>query len=117
MNKIKQALARLTSAIEEHKPIAVFGLFSGGHDSFTASYIASQHPAFTSIVHINTGIGIPLTRDYVYKTVQTRKWPFLEYKATKNVQADGTPDPQIYADIVRKYGFPGIVLHTRHPAE
>jgi len=110
-NLIEQALARLSSAIEKHKPIAVFGLFSGGHDSFTASYIASLHPAFTAAVHINTGTGIPLTRDYVYKTANARKWKFLEYKATENTNAKGEPDPQIYADIVRQFGFPGPFGH------
>lgn len=110
-DQIEQALSRLSAAIEKHKPIAVFGLFSGGHDSFCASYIASLHPAFTSVVHINTGVGIPGTRDYVYKTAQSREWPLLEYKATENVRADGAPDPQIYADIIRQHGFPGPFGH------
>ena len=111
-DQINEALNRLSSAIEEYKPIAVFGLFSGGHDSFCASYIASLHPSFTAAVHINTGVGIPGTRDYVYKTAQTRGWPLREYKATENTRSDGSLDPQIfYADIVRKFGFPGPFSH------
>lgn len=105
--KITIALRRLDAAIEQHKPIAVFGLFSGGHDSFSACYIASQHPAFTAAVHINTGTGIKATRDYVIKTCADRGWNLLEYKAAENVNAKGEPDPQIYADLVRRDGFPG----------
>lgn len=104
---IRESLSRLSSAIEDLKPIAVFGLFSGGHDSFCASYIASLHPQFTAVVHINTGVGVAATREYVRRTAAAREWQLLEYKASENVRADGKADPQIYADIVRKHGFPG----------
>lgn len=109
--QIHIALDRLDKAIAEHEPIAVFGLFSGGHDSFCSTYIASLHPAFTGAVHINTGTGIAETRNYVRRTCEKRNWPLFEYKAIENTKADGTPDPQIYADIVRKHGFPGAFSH------
>lgn len=105
--KIAVALGRLDAAIQDLKPIAVFGLFSGGHDSFSARYVASQHPAFTAAVHINTGIGIRGTRDYVVETCKNRKWKLLEYKAVENVGKNGNPDPQVYDDFVRRHGFPG----------
>lgn len=104
------AQARIQRAFE-HKPIAVFGLFSGGHDSFCSAYMASLHPAFTGIVHINTGFGIEATRDYVRDTCARRNWPLLEYKASENVNARGVPDPQCYEDLVREFGFPGPVGH------
>jgi 3'-phosphoadenosine 5'-phosphosulfate sulfotransferase (PAPS reductase)/FAD synthetase len=110
-DRIKQAVDRLASAVTEFEPIAVFALFSGGHDSFSSSYIASLSASFSGAVHINTGIGIPGTRDYVRDTANARGWRLLEYKATENVKADGTPDPQIYADIVRAHGFPGPFGH------
>lgn len=109
--KILIASQRLDLVIQRFKPIAVFGLFSGGHDSFSATYIASQHPAFTAAVHINTGIGVAATREYVHETCATRRWKLLEYKASENVNAKGESDPQIYADIVRKHGFPGPGSH------
>ena len=106
-SKITLALQRLDAVIQEHKPIAVFGLFSGGHDSFSATYVASQHPAFTAAVHINTGIGVAATREYVRQTCADRGWKLLEYAAAENVNAKGESDPQIYAELVRKEGFPG----------
>lgn len=105
--KIQSALDRLDTAIRTYKPIAVFGLFSGGHDSFSAAYVASMHPAFTAAVHINTGIGIRATREYVIQTCVDRNWKLLEYKATENVNAKGALDPQVYGDLVKRDGFPG----------
>lgn len=105
------ALARLDKAIANYNPIAVFGLFSGGHDSLSATYIASLHPSFTAAVHINTGIGVDATRDFVRATCESQQWPLLEYKATENHKADGTPDPMVYEDLVSKYGFPGPPSH------
>ncbi len=109
--KIQTALERVSSAIHATKPIAVFGLFSGGHDSVTATTIASLHPSFTSAVHINTGIGIARTRQYVRETAALKSWPLAEYEAAKNVNAKGKPDPQIYRTIVLKHGFPGAFAH------
>lgn len=105
--KANIALARITAAIARTKPIAVFGLFSGGHDSATATTIASLHPRFTSAVHINTGIGIARTRQYVRETAALKGWKLTEYEAAKNVNGKGQPDPQIYRDLVLKWGFPG----------
>ena len=109
--KIQSAIQRITAAVEATKPIAVFGLFSGGHDSVTATTIASLHPRFTSAVHINTGIGVARTRQYVRETSALKGWPLAEYEAAKNVNGRGKPDPQIYRDIVLKLGFPGAHGH------
>ena len=73
------ALSTLSEAVDRFKPKSVFGLFSGGHDSLTATYIASLHPSFTAAVHINTGIGIEATRDFVRNTCANRNWKLLEY--------------------------------------
>lgn len=111
--KIAVAVNRLDSAIKDLKPIAVFGLFSGGHDSFSASFVASQHPSFTSIVHINTGIGIEATRDYVRDTCAARKWKLIELKAAENKNSSGLDDPQIYDDLILAHGFPGPGHHGK----
>ncbi len=108
---IDQALLRLDGAVQSMRPIAVFGLFSGGHDSFSACYVASLHPKFTAAVHINTGIGIEATRDYVIETCRARQWKLLEYKAVENLGRNGEPDPQVYDDLVRREGFPGPAGH------
>jgi len=109
--KVKIALSRITAAIEATKPIAVFGLFSGGHDSVTATTIASLHPSFTCAVHINTGIGIRRTRQYVLETAILKGWRLKEYKAVDNVNSKGQPDPQIYRTLVLNHGFPGPNSH------
>lgn len=107
------AYARLDKAIRMIDPIAVFGLFSGGHDSFSSAFVASQHPRFTAAVHINTGIGIEATSEYVRQTCRDRSWPLLEYFAASNVNAKGYPDPQLYDDLVRDFGFPGPAKHGK----
>lgn len=109
--KVEIALERIDAAVRELKPIAVFGLFSGGHDSFSATYCASLHPSFTAAVHINTGIGVKATRDYVRETCRNRGWKLLEYAAAENVNAKGEPDPQIYREMVIRDGFPGPAGH------
>lgn len=105
--KIWIACERVKKVIDDYKPIAVFGLFSGGHDSFSSTYIASRCEGFTAAVHINTGIGIEATRQFVRTTCAERGWPLQEYHAKENCRADGTSDPQNYEKLVMKHGFPG----------
>ncbi len=110
---INIAYERIDRVIRELDPIAVFGLFSGGHDSFSSTFVASQHPKFTAAVHVNTGIGIEATREYVRQSCRDRNWPILEYSAAENTLANGEPDPQIYDDLVREHGFPGPGHHGK----
>lgn len=110
-DKFAAAVARIESAVRAFEPIAVLGLFSGGHDSFCATYAASMHPAFSGAVHINTGTGIEATREYVIETAQRRGWDLLEYKAEENTYVDGRPNPQLYDALVRRDGFPGPAGH------
>lgn len=98
-----QALALIDEAVRKYRPRAVLSLFSGGHDSLTATAIATKHPAFTSVVHINTGIGIEQTREFVRNTCKEQGWPLKEYFA----QACG----QDYREMVLKNGFPGPYGH------
>lgn len=109
--KLQQAIERVNAAIAEYKPIAVFGLFSGGNDSLPATFIASQSSQFDGVVHINTGIGVEATRDFVRQTCADRGWKLLEYKAMENTRADGTPDPMDYEAMCLGNGFPGPGVH------
>jgi 3'-phosphoadenosine 5'-phosphosulfate sulfotransferase (PAPS reductase)/FAD synthetase len=104
---IARAKSRIEEAIQEWKPVAVYGMFSGGHDSLTATYIASLVDGFTAAAHINTGIGVPQTREFVIETCRKRGWLLKHYKAIENTTAKGLPDPQVYAELVRRFGFPG----------
>ena len=112
-DKLREARGILETAIELHSPKHIFGLFSGGHDSVTVTHFAARalRERMTGVVHINTGIGIPETREYVREICKLYFWDLLEYKATENVNAKGAPDPMIYEDIVMKDGFPGAYAH------
>lgn len=115
--KIGVSVQRVMRAVELHRPIAVYGLFSGGHDSFCGTYIASKIPIKNQIpfsaVHINTGIGVELTRQYVRDTCSRNGWPLREFRAADNLNGNGKPDPQIYEELVLKYGFPGPGHHGK----
>jgi 3'-phosphoadenosine 5'-phosphosulfate sulfotransferase (PAPS reductase)/FAD synthetase len=87
----------IDSAVQQFQPSHVFAMFSGGHDSLTSTHLAAQHPSFSGAVHINTGIGIEETRDFVRDTCRSQGWPLLEY----------TPDGQSWEDICLKGGMPG----------
>jgi 3'-phosphoadenosine 5'-phosphosulfate sulfotransferase (PAPS reductase)/FAD synthetase len=110
--KIRTALALLNSAVKQYKPKMVVGLMSGGDDSIPACYVASLHPQFSGILHVNTGIGIEATREHVRKVCAERGWKLWEYKASEDCKADGTPAPKNYDEIVLKYGFPGPSDHS-----
>ena len=91
----------------------VVGLFSGGHDSLTATHLASRHPRFSFACHINTGIGVEETREFVRETCRDWGIELREYRAEDYIGGDGQPCPQRYTDFVFKYGFPGPGQHHR----
>lgn len=111
--KLEQARQWIEKAIEQHKPAHIFGLYSGGHDSGSVTHFAAAvlGDRMAGVVHINTGIGIEQTRQHVRKVCDIYGWDLLEYKATENTRADGTPDPIIYEDLVKRHGFPGAFGH------
>lgn len=96
-------------AIDEYDPRAVFAMYSGGHDSLVMTHHVMQQHAedVDAVAHINTGIGIPKTREFVRETVDEFGWPFEEYHAHDYTRKDGTPDPQVYERMVMRFGFPG----------
>lgn len=102
---ISRATRIIDVAIRWHKPVKVFAMFSGGHDSICAAHVASQHPQFAGCVHVNTGIGIEQTREFVRKTCKDFGWPLLEYRAED--------EGQRYEDLVMEYGFPGPFHHRK----
>ena len=112
-SSVQAAHAIIDEAIRLYQPVAVVGLFSGGHDSLTACHVAAQHPAFTGCLHIGTGIGIPETEQFVVSTCERERWDLGIYRAVENTRADGTPDPQVWEDMVREYGFPGPGMHWK----
>jgi 3'-phosphoadenosine 5'-phosphosulfate sulfotransferase (PAPS reductase)/FAD synthetase len=96
----------LDIAVRRHKPVAICGMFSGGHDSLCAVHMASQLPGFTGAVHINTGIGIEQTREFVRQTCRDQCWPLLEIRAKEDMGQD-------YDALVLDHGFPGPFHHRK----
>lgn len=107
VSKIQTSLDEIDRAVRELRPIMLVGLFSGGNDSLACCHVASLHPSFSGILHVNTGIGIEDTRTFVRDTCKRQGWRLWEYKASENRMADGTPDPMDYDTMVIRYGFPG----------
>lgn len=102
---VEESLGIIDAAIAAHKPSHVFAMFSGGHDSLTATAITARHPRFAGAVHINTGIGIEETREFVRATCEKHGWPLLEY---------GPPEAlgqKSYRELVLEFGFPGPAQH------
>lgn len=98
---ISAAADVIASAIQEHNPIKVFALVSGGNDSTVASHLACEFgPRLDALVHINTGIAVPETLDYVRSFASWLEVPLIEKSA-----------PRSYEDLVMKYGFPGPAAH------
>lgn len=111
--KLDSAQKYIETAVDQYNPEHIFGLFSGGHDSASVTHFAARMlgDRLTGVVHVNTGIGIPETRQYVRETCERYEWPLLEYKATENTNAKGEPDPIIYEELVKAHGFPGAFGH------
>jgi 3'-phosphoadenosine 5'-phosphosulfate sulfotransferase (PAPS reductase)/FAD synthetase len=101
----------ITNAANYYNLDAVYSLFSGGSDSLCATYIASHHPLFKGVVHIDTGIGIPEVQEYVKETCDRFKWNLRIYEAMKYTTAKGELKPQDYNELVKSMGFPGPAGH------
>jgi len=71
----------IEQAVEQYQPAAVLGLFSGGHDSICSTFLAAQHPLFRGVLHVNTGIGIEETREYVRAICDRYGWSLIEARA------------------------------------
>jgi 3'-phosphoadenosine 5'-phosphosulfate sulfotransferase (PAPS reductase)/FAD synthetase len=113
MTLIEEAHAIFNRAYEEHEPKAVFLLTSGGNDSAVPLHLFKDDPRVTAAVHIDTGIKVPEVEPHVQRVCDQYGLKLLVYRAVENTQADGTPDPQVYEEIIRKHGFPGPAQHSR----
>jgi hypothetical protein len=94
----------LAAACAERDPMVITAAFSGGDDSLAALHIAArfarEHGYQFEALHLDTGIGIPDTQEYVIRHCQEHNFPLHIYRAAENTYADGRPDPKIYEDLV-----------------
>lgn len=98
--KVESALSVIDDAVKEYKPRKVYALFSGGHDSLTITSVAHKYPQIDGVIHINTGIGIPETNQFVRDTCKEQGWPLHELRSAWD-----------YLQLIIKHGFPGPASH------
>jgi 3'-phosphoadenosine 5'-phosphosulfate sulfotransferase (PAPS reductase)/FAD synthetase len=113
-----EALATLDGVVERNDPGHVYALFSGGTDSLCSTHLASRHPRFTGVVHVNTEIGIEATRGFVRSACAAYGWPLTEpypprppFK-DRHGQPWGEAGQTAYEALVLRWGFPGPRGHT-----
>lgn len=87
-------------AVEQYKPVATYVGFSGGNDSRAVVDWMMENVDGCQPFHINTGIGIEQTREYVRDTASDKKWKLVEIRAKEDCGQD-------YDELCRKHGFPG----------
>jgi 3'-phosphoadenosine 5'-phosphosulfate sulfotransferase (PAPS reductase)/FAD synthetase len=103
--RVQEARAVLEHAYLFHRASGVWSMFSGGDDSLATAIVTSQALGFRGCVHLDTGIGIPETREFVQETCRAQGWPLLVYRA-KDYGQD-------YERLAVEYGFPGPAAHWR----
>lgn len=101
----------LDEAYERFQPVGVYACFSGGHDSLTASHIAHawgrERGVTVWTAHINTGIGVPATNEFVRRTCREKGWPLRE------VHPPVSYDELVLDEDDRYFGgFPGPGAHS-----
>lgn len=101
---LKDALAVIDRVCVEHSVWGLVPLFSGGHDSYCACYVASKHKRFKGeVFHIDTGIGSEKTKRFVQQVCDDEGWRLRVYKSTN-------PNDS-YEALIRRAGFPGPSMH------
>ncbi len=98
---IDAAAQTISDAIDEIQPVKVYALISGGNDSTCVSHLAAIYgPRLDALVHINTGIGIEASRDFVRSYAQFLELPLIEKHP-----------PKTYEELILEHGFPGPAAH------
>jgi 3'-phosphoadenosine 5'-phosphosulfate sulfotransferase (PAPS reductase)/FAD synthetase len=92
----------LTAHFSEHRVAARVILFSGGNDSTVLAHL--MKPYATHAAHINTGIGIEETRQFVRDTCEAWGLPLIER---------GPDEKDSYRTLVLDQGFPGPAQHFK----
>jgi len=80
--------------------VSSYALFSGGHDSLVSTHKAIEDGDADTVAHIDTGIGIPQTQEFVKETCEKHGWD-LEVVSS---EFD-------FEDIVIEEQFPGPAVH------
>lgn len=94
------------AALSAFAPAYTFVCMSGGDDSLVTTHwmMGNIHPC--NVFHINTGIGIEATREFVRSTCAGQGWPLTEIRAKEDCGQD-------YDELVLEHGFPGPGMHYK----
>lgn len=98
--KIDDAIRIIDDSMVGKESMGLYSMFSGGHDSLVATHVASHHPLFAGVIHLDTTTGLPETRKFVEETCAELGWalhvgrPYLPYES-----------------YLVKFGFPGPAMH------
>ena len=99
-------------AIEEHRPIRTFCLFSGGSDSLVVAHRCRDY--YDELVHIDTGTAVPGVLDHVKKCADDLGKPLRvlsqDFDAFRLLVLGGTDWNGRKWDVL---GFPGPAQHPR----
>jgi len=94
-------MARITETRNGgHCEFEHYALFSGGHDSLVATHKALSEGDAECVLHIDTGIGIPETKEYIRDVVDRFEWPFVSVTSGHD-----------YEEVVLENQFPGPAVH------
>lgn len=96
----------IDTAIGQYRPRAIYVGFSGGPDSLAVTHWMMSNVPGCQPFHINTGIGIERTREYVREFCKDRGWPLTEIRAKEDCGQD-------YDELVKEQGFPGPDHHKK----
>lgn len=105
MTRELSAVASLDTTAAEYRASSVWALFSGGDDSLATAIVTARAAQFRGCLHIDTGIGIPETQQFVVETCQAQGWPLKIYRASDCGQH--------YAELAMQFGFPGPAMHYK----
>lgn len=103
---IKESFSILDEAVETYCDnkviVASYALYSGGNDSTTMTHLFKDY--VDAAVHVNTGIGIEKTRDFVRETCEKWGLPLIVKEP---------PPGSTYRELVLDQGFPGPAMHFK----
>lgn len=83
----RAAVELLEAVAREYKASGVWAMFSGGDDSLATAIVTSRAAQFRGCLHIDTGIGIPETQEFVRETCRQQGWPLAVYRAIDQGQS------------------------------
>jgi 3'-phosphoadenosine 5'-phosphosulfate sulfotransferase (PAPS reductase)/FAD synthetase len=95
---------QILNQLADRDPDHIYAAVSGGDDSIAALYFAlySPHIELDGILHVDTGIGVPQSREYVEQTAEQLGLECIVI-GDENIRYPH----ESYEILVQKFGFPG----------